>query len=735
MQRRRWVNFCLLLGALALWSGLQAAAGTATAQQTQTPTHGQPTAAPALPMLPAATLAELESWVQDAAPTIALSQAELALATQRERVASASQGARVFGNASLTNAREAVTDTLSRDYQRTQVQVGVRWPLLGSREAQLRALGATGIATAQAQLRLQQTQRDAVLAVRSAYVRHLRSSQRAALGQAFLKTLPLVRQQLQQRQKSGVLLEADLLDFLALFDAVAAAHERQQAQQQSARRELARLTDQPLTQIGLQAMVWPAACRRADALLAQAEDHFAVSLARLEMQGAAQVAEHVRREGVEAGVSLAQSLSRDLGGSPGRNTSIGVDFSVPLQWHALRDAALGQVRGEQHRAESLLRLRRSEFETSVEQALVQWQLRQGEMTGHLHRLQAAHEALRIALLRLEAFDGDGYSKLVMARHALYQAAVQVVDGAERRELAELDLQGLGNADCGSATVASDDAASSAIAPTVTLLADLPPVRDAAAKSAKPPAPGSTGLGWYFWDGQAMLDQPALLTTLPLGSQRIFLSFNAAQLRALATPAGQQQVHRLLNQAHSQGLGVALLLGEPTWVLPAQRQTLLDLLAPLRSLPWDGLHLDLERSQLPASQQRGWDSNAIDTLRAVRAAVPWPLALTTHHRELQAPDFAERVHAAGVTELVAMVYVSNPVRAAEIAAALLQGPPGLRMAVAQSVERSLSPEESSHGLGKAAALKRWRALAQALADQPHFSGIVVQSWEEFKQARP
>ena len=723
MRHTHWTGFSSGLCALLLWLGLQAIAAAQT----------QPSAASPRP--PPATLAELESWAQDAAPAIALSQAELALATQREHSAHASQGARLFGGASLASAREAVTDTLSRDYQRAQVQAGVRWPLLGSREAQLRALGTAGLATGLAQVRLQQTRRDATLAARRAYVRHLRSSQRAALGQAFLAALPLARQQLQQRTDSGVLLEADRLDLLALFGAVSAARDRQQAQQQSARRELSRLTDQPLPHIAVQTMVWPVACHSANALLAQADDSPAVSLARMEMDGAAQAARHVRREGMEAGVSVAQSLSRDFGGSPGRNTSIGVDFSVPLQWRALRDAALGQAQAEQHRAESLLHLRRGEFHAAVEQGLEQWQLRRGEMPGHLHRLQAAHEALRIALLRLEAFDGDGYSKLLMARHALYQAAVQVVDGAERLELAELDLQALGTADCGNAFPAQDDAAANAMAPAVALLAGLPAMRGAATPPAQPPAPGSAGLGWFLWNGQAMLDQPALLNTLPAGSQRVLLSFNKAQLQALATPAGRQQVQRLLDMAHGQSLRAELLLGEPAWVLPAQRQALLDLLAPLRGLPWDGLNLDLERSQLPASEQPNWDRNAIDTLHAVRAAVPWPLALTTHYRELQAPGFAQRVRAAGATELVAMVYASNPVRAADIAASLLQGASGLRLSVAQSMERSLTPEESSHGVGKSAALKRWRALAQTLASQPGFGGIVVQSWEEFKEARP
>ena len=720
MQHTHRTHFFLWLCALALWLGLPT---TATAQT-------QPPAAPS-PM----SLAELEGWVRGASPAVDLSQTELVLAQERERTAHASQGAQMFGGASLASAREAVTDTLSRDYQRAQVQLGVRWPLLGSREAQLRATGAAGLATGLAQVRLLQTQREAVFAVRRAYVRHLRSSQRQALAQAFVENLPLAQQQLHQRQNSGVLLEADRLDLLALFDAVAAARDSQGAQQAAARRELARLTDQRLPDIQAQAVAWPAACRNADVLLAQADEHATVALARMELDGTTRAAGQVRHEGMQAGVSLAQSLSRDLGGSPGRNTTIGIDFSVPLQWRALRDATLGRIQSEQHRAESLLRLRRSEFQAALEQALAQWQLRSHEIPGHLRRLEAAHEGLRIAQLRLEAFDGDGYSRLLMARHALYQAAVQVVDGAERRELAELDLQALGTADCGSASIAQDDAASRTLAPSVAALAGLSAM-GAANPSAKPPAPGPAGLGWYLWNGQAMLDKPAQLNKLPAGSRRVLLSFTAAQLQALATRAGQLQVQRLLTRAHSLGMSVELLLGEPTWVLPARRQALLDLLAPLRALPWDGLNLDLERSQLPADQQPDWDSNAMDTLRAVRAAVPWPLALTTHYRELQATDFAQRAHAAGATELVAMVYVSNPVRAAEIAAALLQqNPAGLRLAVAQSMERALPPEESSHSAGRAAALQRWRGLAQALAHWPGFSGIVVQSWEEFKEARP
>jgi len=249
-------------------------------------------------------------------------------------------------------------------------------------------------------------------------------------------------------------------------------------------------------------------------------------------------------------------------------------------------------------------------------------------------------------------------------------------------------------------------------------------------------PGETSLGWYVWQGQALLDQPAQLDELPPRSRRLLLSFTAAQLQALARPDGRARWMALRAQAQARQLTLELLLGEPTWVLPHERARLLALVESLRDLPADALHLDLERSQLPAAQQRDWSRHLIDTLQAVRAAAPWPLALTTHYRELQQPGFAARVHAAGVGEVVAMLYVNNPERTATLARPLLSAAPaGLRIAVAQSIESALPAQESSFTLGKARSLQRWDALAHQLAGLPGFGGVVVQSWEDYREARP
>ena len=328
-----------------------------------------------------ASLAELENWALTAAPTVLLAQAEQDVAAHRNGTAQASQGARLFGGTGISTAREAVTDTLRRDYQRFNIQLGVRWPLLGSRNAQLRSLYEAELAVAQGQVQLRQARQEAVQAVRRSYVRHLRNAQRLRIAQAFLDMRPQAQAQLESRRESGVLLEAEKLKLLGLFELVQAAGDNQRAQQKLHLSELARLTNLPQPAIQTQPMAWPESCRNADTLLAAADQHPAIALTQLELNTWGKISATVQHAGLEASVSVAQGFTRDIGGQNGRNTSVGVDFSMPLQWRAQRDAALGQIQSERTRLESLLHVRHSEFQALAEQAQVQWRLRQNEMTG------------------------------------------------------------------------------------------------------------------------------------------------------------------------------------------------------------------------------------------------------------------------------------------------------------------------------------------------------------------
>jgi hypothetical protein len=191
-----------------------------------------------------------------------------------------------------------------------------------------------------------------------------------------------------------------------------------------------------------------------------------------------------------------------------------------------------------------------------------------------------------------------------------------------------------------------------------------------------------------------------------GIRRLLISLDAQQMqRALADPA---PLVRAVRSTHEQGFSVELLLGDPTWIRPGGREQLLALIAGLKSVPFDGVHLDLEPAQLDPAPDKlpGLLVSLTRTLAAVSLASPWPVAMSTHPRDLdvQLPrmrlgnvqleraSFAQALRELKVSPTL-MVYVANPERAVAIAEPLLQRYPQLSFSVALSLEKSLPREES------------------------------------------
>lgn len=253
------------------------------------------------------------------------------------------------------------------------------------------------------------------------------------------------------------------------------------------------------------------------------------------------------------------------------------------------------------------------------------------------------------------------------------------------------------------------------------------------------------IGFYLWNSAPWLRAPSRLATLPAGTTRIALSLNAAQINSLVESLPtRRQLRRFIAKASTRNIAIELLLGEPTWVLPAGRASLLEIVNKLRRLPFAALNLDLERSQLPEADQVDWDSNALDTLAAAKEVSPWPLILTTHHRDLAAQDFIHSLWWNGiVAEAVAMIYTSRAERVIEITRPLLYAATQAaqfsthcpRIAIAQSMEPELDDSESSFSLGQTAALAHWTGIVQELNHEPGFGGIFIQSLETFESAAP
>lgn len=242
-----------------------------------------------------------------------------------------------------------------------------------------------------------------------------------------------------------------------------------------------------------------------------------------------------------------------------------------------------------------------------------------------------------------------------------------------------------------------------------------------------------GLTWFAWRAAPWIASPASqLALLPAGSRRLLLGLTAQEMRAAATAGrARQQLHALHAEARAAGLRVELLLGDPSWAHAPQRHSLLALLRLAAALPFDGLNLDLERD--PHAPQATWHGEVARTLSAVRAECPWPIALTTHDNDIT-QAFATALAQAGVSEVVPMIYVSFEHlvrrRAGRVLAEVAAGAPGMRVTVAQSIERHLARGESWHRLGRRGALAAWAELSSRLGAHAPFAGLAVQSFEEF-----
>ncbi|NNL75587.1 MAG: TolC family protein, partial [Desulfobacterales bacterium] len=189
-----------------------------------------------------------------------------------------------------------------------------------------------------------------------------------------------------------------------------------------------------------------------------------------------------------------------------------------------------------------------------------------------------------------------------------------------------------------------------------------------------------------------------------------------------------------------GVRIDLLLGEPLWILPEFRTEMLALIKKLSDLPFKGLHLDLEPNQLSSHK---YDEayllrQLVKTLRAARKMSRVPVGLSIHYRFFESDRsglcLGCALETVGLEEVTLMIYVSNPIRVAEIAGAILKSYPRLKFSVAQSVEPILAKQESHYTKTKKEFRQMMRQLYANL-NHNNFSAIFIQSWQDFERMTP
>ncbi|MCQ4241299.1 TolC family protein [Stutzerimonas stutzeri] len=668
-------------------------------------------------VLPLATL--LDNSV--AAPALRAVEAEMsaldALRQQRE----AEAGWQWFASAGVGRYRELVTEELRDDYYGRDLALGLRHPLLGSLHRQLGAVRSVDAERQQQAARRLLYQAQQRLALRSAYADWWRAQQEQRWCEGLAEGAQKARQHLAERLRGGWLLasEAGLLD--GRWQALQRRCTEVRLVLDETRYSLQALSGQAVgSQDQAQAEMLADTVQPLNAWLQALEAHPRLLERREQLQLAEQNRDSPWYAGVDSNFSIAQSFEERNGGSkPGNGLVASISLSAPfdpLAYGQARDnlgaaryqAAVAQLDAEREQlAQGLAQALRTRRLATEELSASRQQLESAALAMHEQRLRRDSQIDQAFLGTLTAELEHGYAglRLIAAWHALWlqDAALRLlVDGDQRSPL------------LGPLTLGWQE-----------LLPNAP----------RPASVESTvwRQGAYVWDSRQLLDEKsrrqALSALREAGMQRIYLGVSATQV---AQPERLREGLRLtLNEAHELGLEVALLLGDPQWLLPGPRQGLLDLLTELATQPFDALHLDLEVEQLgwpvPRERLQDW----VDTLAQVVRVSPWPLELSSHHRWFVARRPGEycvpcHLQQVGVQQVSLMIYTRNPERSAELAEGIARRWPALRFRLAQSLEPQLAAEETWSGTGHVqlqAQVERWRQRLQAVS----VGGIDWQDW--------
>jgi len=143
---------------------------------------------------------------------------------------------------------------------------------------------------------------------------------------------------------------------------------------------------------------------------------------------------------------------------------------------------------------------------------------------------------------------------------------------------------------------------------------------------------------YVWDskflGKFSEENKFLQNTVNLGLKGIYISLNRKQIKEfLFKRSGREKLANFIKRAKSKGLEVQLLLGEPTWIYPENRENLLKIISYINKFnrenpfkEFSGIHLDIEPHSLPEWKEKKEQLSKfyLETLRDVKLSTLIPV---------------------------------------------------------------------------------------------------------------
>ncbi len=673
------------------------------------------------------SLHQLERAAAEAAPRIAIAAEDVSMGESLLEKEEALEGMRFFGSAAVGRYKDLVDEDSVWYHTGGRFLGGLSYPLLGTAEKRTLAKLAAQASLKEKRILKEAAKKESLTALRLAYIDYWSAWRKKELAEAYLQGQRATLSALWKRVSAGLALASEALDAESRYLRASRALGRYDARRTESLETMRILTGLDLSSFNPYDPGLFLAPVSADArFFAEAvEKDPVVRIRRLRLLSAIEEARGMRYEAVESDLRLVGFVNPEYDSSrQGDGVEVSLNIRIPLELSKALEGERGARAARSRKALLELKLAASDALKRVKAAVAGVETARRGLAYARSRLTAAKAYLRETSLGLGSRERVTPELLEAARYRYFTVAEAYIDAYATLQARSARLLALAHAR--PAPEAGEEGRVTGLETPLTESLAALPARIRPSKS----------FGFYLWRSEEALRSPEafLQRCRGWGVSRLLLSLDASQLKRLKRdPLYASGVQRFLSRAHGMGIEVEALLGEPTWLLEANRPKLLAIVHSLDSFDFDAIHLDIEPDQLEGDfttqrKARMW----LLTLQSVMALAEKPVGVSLHPRYLDPEkagfDLAAALKGLRVWEVAVMLYGDKPSKSLQRLEKLTVRDPGLPWTLALSVERERFPglpAERSAWLG---------AVRETLGEKPALS-LLLQDYSHFARMRP
>ena len=733
-------------------------------------------------------LHEAESMIGEGpevlAAVAAMGRDEQMMELERQRM-----GAKYFFSATFGYSDEPLFETSeeSASYRKLGIGAGLVFPIFGTWNKQKINALESQIRSIESEYRPRILKLHNLAALRKAYVTLWSECEKIAIAERFLKTEENTSKILIEREKKGLVLPADRIEFLTAYDMarrdIAVSNMRKTQALQIIRLATGQLWEMPQK---MEIPTLPAF----NGLEADIEKHPEISMRKETLKKYEDLMREKRSVDREGSFTVGATAAKDFPGEIGSGVYASVTINEPLGTaFSKEDKIKKAAEHDLKRAKREELFMRIKVQGEAEEAASLASYAVANIRAQESRLAALTEAVRERIMRHASLSGDTFEQLQKSRYQYYRGVIDLLDSemifmqtgadllgyaypdgplsepSERiRPIADnplrsrmLDPDWLAskiNVPGGNTRIlelekpvpkdypAAGSSASTGVPHTATAVEPTKVVSTVSQpKEAKEGSIKTDVLmpkSVYVWDASSFLVPETRISSLEelkaKGFDHFLISFTAEQVKKFDDYYNRMELEDLLSTSKSMGIRVDLLLGEPTWLYPEERKDLIRIIERMKKFKFSGIHLDIEPDSLPGAEGKRKDllAHLIETVKEVKNTTDLKLSVSVHPRYLDGSlgaILSKGFAGLGLEYLAVMIYTTNQDTAIKRMRDIMLMHPSLNFRLAQSIERVLPPEESYFSSGIDVYKQSMENISSELSNISKFNGVIIQSWED------